>query len=246
MEGGPPCFPPGSTCPAVLGHRLAVRAVRVRGPNPVPPAVPGRSAPARFCDCTIAGPTTPAAPKLPPVWPRPLSLAATRGVSVDFSSSGYLDVSVPRVAPLPRMCSAGGSRGLLPAGFAHSETLGSQGMCPSPRIIAACRVLRRLPVPRHPPCALTIFSHKTFDGLGSHTRSRRSGGWPPSRLKMRSSQRKIFLLTITLCGSQGAAGASPQGRRLRPRASRGRQTARPAGTGPCRRVRISSFSLERR
>ena len=30
---------------------------------------------------------------------RPLSLAATRGISVDFSSSAYLDVSVRRVAP---------------------------------------------------------------------------------------------------------------------------------------------------
>ena len=34
---------------------------------------------------------------LPPVWPLPLSLATTRGISVDFSSSGYLDVSVPQV-----------------------------------------------------------------------------------------------------------------------------------------------------
>ena len=31
------------------------------------------------------------------VWPLPLSLATTYGISVDFSSSGYLDVSVPRV-----------------------------------------------------------------------------------------------------------------------------------------------------
>lgn len=44
-----------------------------------------------------------------------------------------------------------------PCGFAHSEIRGSQGMCPSPRLIAACRVLRRLPVPRHPPCARDIF-----------------------------------------------------------------------------------------
>ena len=29
------------------------------------------------------------------VWPPPLSLATTRGISVDFFSSGYLDVSVP-------------------------------------------------------------------------------------------------------------------------------------------------------
>ena len=34
---------------------------------------------------------------LQPVWPLPLSLATTRGISFDFSSSGYLDVSVPRV-----------------------------------------------------------------------------------------------------------------------------------------------------
>ena len=31
------------------------------------------------------------------VWALPVSLAATKGVSVDFLSSGYLDVSVPRV-----------------------------------------------------------------------------------------------------------------------------------------------------
>ena len=30
-------------------------------------------------------------------WPSPRSLATTSGVSVDFLSSGYLDVSVPRV-----------------------------------------------------------------------------------------------------------------------------------------------------
>ena len=34
---------------------------------------------------------------LPPVWPLPLSLATTRGISVDFSSSPYLDVSVQAV-----------------------------------------------------------------------------------------------------------------------------------------------------
>ena len=33
----------------------------------------------------------------------PRSLAATKGISVDFFSSGYLDVSVPRVCP-PDLC----------------------------------------------------------------------------------------------------------------------------------------------
>ena len=35
----------------------------------------------------------------------PRSLAATRGVSIDFLSSGYLDVSVPRVCSSNPMCS---------------------------------------------------------------------------------------------------------------------------------------------
>ena len=34
---------------------------------------------------------------LPPVWPPPLSLATTYGISVDFFSSSYLDVSVQTV-----------------------------------------------------------------------------------------------------------------------------------------------------
>ena len=40
---------------------------------------------------------------LPPVWPLPRSLATTSGISVDFSSSPYLDVSVQAV-PLIRLC----------------------------------------------------------------------------------------------------------------------------------------------
>ena len=47
---------------------------------------------------------------------------------------------------------------MAPVGFPHSDIRGSKGVCPSPRLFAACRVLRRLPVPRHPPCALSIFS----------------------------------------------------------------------------------------
>ena len=38
-----------------------------------------------------------------PVWPLPLSLAATNRISFDFSSSAYLDVSVQRV-PFATLC----------------------------------------------------------------------------------------------------------------------------------------------
>ena len=70
-----------------------------------------------------------------------------------FSSSGYLDVSVRRVpsAQLWIHCTVAG---VCPAGLPHSEIRGSKDICSSPRLIAACHVFLRLPVPRHPPCAL--------------------------------------------------------------------------------------------
>ena len=37
---------------------------------------------------------------LPPVWPLPLSLATTQGISFDVFSSPYLDVSVQAVPPI--------------------------------------------------------------------------------------------------------------------------------------------------
>ena len=41
-------------------------------------------------------PSTPAV-RRPPVWPLPSSLATTKGIDFSFFSSGYLDVSLPRV-----------------------------------------------------------------------------------------------------------------------------------------------------
>ena len=38
--------------------------------------------------------------------------------------------------------------------FPHSEISGSQLICSSPKLIAACHVLHRLLMPRHSPCAL--------------------------------------------------------------------------------------------
>ena len=50
------------------------------------------------------------------------------------------------------------------AGLLHSEILGSKRVCRSPGLIAAYRVLRRLAMPRHPPCALSrlCVSSKAF------------------------------------------------------------------------------------
>ena len=45
--------------------------------------------------------------------------------------------------------------GYCPAGFPHSDIPGSMDICSSPRLFAAYRVLLRLLVPRHSPCALS-------------------------------------------------------------------------------------------
>ena len=89
----------------------------------------------------------------PSVWALSLSLAATKEIDVSFSSSGYLDVSVPRV-PFHTLWIGVWIREVCSRGFPHSEICGSQNICFSPQLIAACHVLRRLSVPRHPPCAL--------------------------------------------------------------------------------------------
>jgi hypothetical protein len=41
--------------------------------------------------------------------------------------------------------------------LSHSETLGSKCVCHSPRLIAAYHVLRRQPMPRHPPYTFIHF-----------------------------------------------------------------------------------------
>ena len=88
-----------------------------------------------------------------PVWALPRSLAATDGIDVSFSSSGYLDVSVPRV-PLRTLWIHVRMTVVPTAGFPHSEISGSMDMCSSPKLFAAYHVFHRLSVPRHPPCAL--------------------------------------------------------------------------------------------
>ena len=53
---------------------------------------------------------------LPPVWPLPRSLATTSGISVDFFSSPYLDVSVQAVTFI-RLCIYLMMTGLIQPGF---------------------------------------------------------------------------------------------------------------------------------
>ena len=100
LEGGPPGFRQGFTCPALL--RMLPSAVE----DPYRPVTCSGGAfhPASVSSSASRGsPTTPGSL---PVWASPRSLAATWGISVDVFSSGYLDVSVRRVGLARPMCSA--------------------------------------------------------------------------------------------------------------------------------------------
>ena len=75
FEGGPPIFRQDFTCPALLNTS---NHASYTGLSPISRSFPTASS-------HIHGSAG------------PRSLAATRGVSIDVLSSGYLDVSVPRV-----------------------------------------------------------------------------------------------------------------------------------------------------
>ena len=82
------------------GTRLTGLGFRLRGSHPLWPAFPCRSS-NLSCRCVSPQPRR----INPPVWPLPISLATTLGISVDVSSSPYLDVSVQAVPFLRLFCS---------------------------------------------------------------------------------------------------------------------------------------------
>ncbi len=107
MDGGPPGFPRGFTCPAVLWKRRTKLGFRIRGSHPLWPAFPCRSP-------NLSRPCAAPQPRRinPPVWPLPRSLATTYGISVDVSSSPDLDVSVQAV-PFLRLFDSTQDNGVL-------------------------------------------------------------------------------------------------------------------------------------
>ena len=118
MEGGPPSFRRDSSCPAVLrypdhplGICFAYGALTLSG---------GPFQAASATDSMGAG-QAPLRPYNPDaeasVWAPPVSLAATQGISFDFSSWGYLDVSVLPVGSVWPMDSASGDEASPSPGF---------------------------------------------------------------------------------------------------------------------------------
>ena len=96
----PPASHGVSRVPRYSGIRLTVFGFRLRGSHPLWLAFPDHSA-NLYRRCAAPQPRR----INPPVWPLPRSLATTSGISVDFSSSPYLDVSVQAVPYLRLFCS---------------------------------------------------------------------------------------------------------------------------------------------
>jgi hypothetical protein len=86
----------------------------------------------------------------------------------------------------------GDTTSLVP-GFPIRTSSDPRSVDNSPRHIAASHVLHRLPVPRHPPCALKHLQHKTksyisnFEIAHQHT-TRPETRRPPATLRARCSQ----------------------------------------------------------
>jgi hypothetical protein len=141
LEGGPPSFRRDSSCPAVLrylDHPLVIcfayGTLTLSG---------GPFQAASATDPMRTG-RTPSRPYNPgpegPVWALPLSLAATQGISFDFSSWGYLDVSVLPVGSVWPMDSASGDEASPSPGFPIRAP-------PDQRLRAAPRGLSQLVAP---------------------------------------------------------------------------------------------------
>ena len=147
----------------------------------------GRRFPVRGCH-----PLWPAFPdasgtKLPCHWPGPRSLATTSGVSSALLSQSAVLMSFPPATEMFQFAGFAshaygfsmGYRQELPlgGGLPHSEIPGSPIARISPGLVAACHVLHRLSVPRHPPDALTSRLSATPNGKNHReTRALRKQG----------------------------------------------------------------------
>ena len=105
--------------------------------------------------------------------------------------------------------------GIAPAGFPHSDIRGSRGICPSPRLFAACHVLLRLREPQASPmrpCRLSLV-FLSFSGTLSarlpSTRGRRRGRAFSTSVVV---ARFLFQLDFSLRFSRYAATHAAPGR----------------------------------
>ncbi len=201
LEGGPPSFTRGFTGPMLLwyANHNGEHTVSPTGLSPCIVSLSRLFGYRCFCNSGI-GARNPGSED--PVWASPLSLAATYGVSVDFLSCRYLDVSVPCVRP-DGLCiqpAVTSSACTVTTGCPIRKSQDQSLFDGSPGHIAAYHVLHRLITPRHPP--YTLNSLITFV-IGPQARDDVSSCLGASVLSEPRS-----LLSLSLCTCQKAIQTS--------------------------------------
>ena len=166
MEDGPPGFPRGFTCPAVLespsqeaGIRFAYGPITLYGPAFQPFRLRIRLVTSRrFRNTARTGLATPGLQRLR-AWHKP-GLGCSRFARHYSGNRGcFLFLRVlrcftsPRSPPAP-MDSVPDDAELPTSGCPIRKSPGQSLLGGSPELIAACHVLHRLLTPGHPPCAL--------------------------------------------------------------------------------------------
>ena len=159
LEGGPPRFLRGFTCPVVLGYAgqrdqrdFAYRAFTFCG---------GSFQSLRLSPDLITLRGSPTSAPQPRTGLRQSGLGSSpfaRRYSGNRVFFLFLEVLRCFSSLGSRRATYGfsdGRLGITPAGFPHSGILGSKPACGSPRLIAASHALHRFLAPRHPPFALS-------------------------------------------------------------------------------------------
>ena len=151
LEGGPPGFPLDSSCPVVLWCCLGVLVLRIHDYYVLWARLSFRS----FCSDPYCHNGS----------PQPRSIETDRFGLFRFRSPLLTEsrlISFPEGTKMFQFPSYSLRRlwiHLRISGYLHRigcpiRTSADPDMCSSPRLFAACHVLLRLMVPRHPPCAL--------------------------------------------------------------------------------------------
>ncbi len=197
LEGGPPSFPQGFTCPVVLRIPLRVRsvfgyvAITLCGPafQPVHLTVGLVTLLMRSCN------PAPQAGRFGLFRFRSPLLSESRLISfppgtemVHFPGLARARLWIQRAVP-----------DVQSGGFPHSEIPGSKPACGSPRLIAACHVLLRLLAPRHPPHALSSLTIKLTPHVAASKKS---------KLEIQGSNTEPLASNLDCCATH-AAGSSP-------------------------------------
>jgi hypothetical protein len=209
LEDGPPGFPRGFTCPAVLespsqeaGIRFAYGPITLYGPAFQPFRLRIRLVTSRrFRNTARTSLATPGLQRLR-AWHRP-GLGCSRFARHYSGNRGLL--SLPEGTEMfhfPSFASgtygfSAGSRGFAAGGFPIRKSPGQSLLGGSPELIAACHVLHRLLTPGHPPCALIrLITTQRMKKFRTHSRNRLSKN--PGRAVLRAPIRKNRTMIRTM------------------------------------------------